>query len=297
MRPVTWIHAEGLSRSLGLELWLASETFQVTGSFKFRAAYEVVSRVPQPLLLTASSGNFGQGLACACQLLGKRAVVVMPDTSARVKVEAVRSWGAQVDLIDVHQISRRERVAEWAQRRPEAYVASAYDDPLVIEGNATLGSEIARFEQSFDAVLAPIGGGGLTAGLICGLRQAGSNAEVVAVEPERANDAARSLREGRIVSLEAEPDTIADGVRTLSVGQHNWDILQTGLAGVIEVGEEEIVAAVRRLFGEVNLKAEPTGALSLAGLIRERSRWAGRRVCCVISGGNVDPGLYARLIG
>src|SRR5438132_8368789 len=150
------IDAPRLNRRLGLDMTIASETFQHTGSFKFRAAYNVASHVPQYHLLTASSGNFGQALAYACQLLGKSCLVVMPEGSAQVKIEAVREYGGMVDLIDVAKISRRNRLAELAAQHPAAYVASAYDDPLVIEGNATLGLELAGLDQIFEFVLVPV---------------------------------------------------------------------------------------------------------------------------------------------
>jgi threonine dehydratase len=294
--PTTLLEAPGLSRILGLEVLLATETFQVTGSFKFRAAHNVARSVPHPLIITASSGNFGQALACACAMHGKRCIVVMPHTSARVKVEAVSGYGAEVDLIDTRAISRAARVAELARQHSEAYVASAYDDALVIEGNASLGRELAARASDFDLVVAPIGGGGLTAGILRGLRAAGSPSPLYAAEPLLGNDAARSLREGRIVANETEPATLADGARTLSVGKLNWEILRDGLAGVIEVPEESIARAVRLLFLHANLKAEPTGALAIGALLASPDRFANQRVCCVISGGNVDPALYADLI-
>lgn len=297
VRPTTIIEAPRLKERLGLELFLASETFQRTGSFKFRAAYNVAASVSQPRILTASSGNFGQAVACACRMLGKTCLVVMPDTSAQVKVEAVREYGGQVDLIDVQAISRSARVAELAQACPDAYVASAYDDPLVIEGNASLGAELAALDRDLDVVVAPVGGGGLTAGLVTGLRPSGRRVEVVGAEPLLGNDAARSLREGRIVRNETEPPTLADGARTVSLGQHNWAILQTGLAGIVEVPEEAIREAVRLLFMLANLKVEPTGALGVAALLTAPERFRGRAVCCVVSGGNVDPALYRELIG
>src|SRR5881394_565300 len=140
VRPTTFIEAPRLSRRLGVDVTIASETFQHTGSFKFRAAYHVASQVPQPRIIAASSGNFGQGLAFACQLLHKSCLVVMPDTSAKVKVEAVREFGGEVELIDLARTTREARVRELASSHGDAYVASPYDDPLVIEGNATLGA-------------------------------------------------------------------------------------------------------------------------------------------------------------
>src|SRR5688572_23577896 len=144
IRATTIIHAPRLATKVGVrELVIASETFQHTGSFKFRGAFNLVSKTPHRLILTASSGNFGQAVAYACQLQGKECIVVMPANSARTKISSVKAFGGTVDLIDVKAISRAQRVAELAAKYPEAYVASAYDDPFVIEGNASLGGELA----------------------------------------------------------------------------------------------------------------------------------------------------------
>ncbi len=294
-RPTTLIESRRLSKRLGLDLTLASETFQHTGSFKFRAAYNVAANVDAPAILTASSGNFGQALAYACSLLSKKAIVVMPETSAQVKMDAVREYGGTVEPVDVRVKSRAERVAELAREHPEAFVASAYDHPLVIEGNATLGRELASFD--FDVVVVAVGGGGLSSGLIQGLREAGNRkTQVVGAEPLLGNDAARSLAAGHIVRNESEPQTIADGARTVSLGEHNWAILKDGIESIVEVPEENIAEAVRLLFSLANLKAEPTGALGLGALLTDPGRFQGRRVCAVVTGGNVDPEVYRRLI-
>jgi len=294
-RPTTLIESRRLSKRLGLDLTLASETFQHTGSFKFRAAYNVAANVDAPAILTASSGNFGQALAYACSLLSKKAIVVMPETSAQVKMDAVREYGGTVEPVDVRVKSRAERVAELAREHPEAFVASAYDHPLVIEGNATLGRELASFD--FDVVFVAVGGGGLSSGLIQGLREAGNRkTQVVGAEPLLGNDAARSLAAGHIVRNESEPQTIADGARTVSLGEHNWAILKDGIESIVEVPEENIAEAVRLLFSLANLKAEPTGALGLGALLTDPGRFQGRRVCAVVTGGNVDPEVYRRLI-
>jgi len=213
-----------------------------------------------------------------------------------VKVDAVREYGGEVDLIDVRVQSRAERVRELAARYDDAYAASAYDDPLVIEGNASLGEEIAARHPSLDYVVAPVGGGGLTAGLVTGVRRAGVAVPVMGAEPLLANDAARSLREGRVVANESEPQTIADGARTVSLGRHNWEVLRQGLAGIVEVPEEAIREGVRLLFSLANLKAEPTGALGIGALLTQPETFRGRAVCCVVSGGNVDPEVYRHIL-
>jgi len=296
VRPTTLVEATRLGGRLGVELTIASETFQHTGSFKFRAAYHLAAQVPQRRIITASSGNFGQGLAFACQLLNKSCLVVMPNTSAGTKVDAVREFGGEVELIDLTRITRAARVRELAALHGGAYIASPYDDPLVIEGNATLGEELAASGKSFDCIIAPVGGGGLTSGIIRGLRASGCPVQVYGAEPELANDAARSLRSGRLLANETEPPTIADGVRTLSLGQHNWAILREGLEGIVEVSEEQIKESVRLLFMLANLKVEPTGALSVAALLAAPKLFYGQAVCCVASGGNVDPELFRNIL-
>lgn len=296
VRPTTIIEAPRLSAKLGARVILASETFQITGSFKFRAAFHLASRVPETLIIAASSGNFGQALACASSMLGKSSIIVMPLNSAKVKVDAVREYGGAVELVDVRVKSRSERLAEIAQQHPDAYVASAYDDPLVIEGNASLGRELAALPYDFDAIVAPVGGGGLSAGIVKGIRESGKRIPIVGAEPLLGNDAARSLRAGLVVANESEPETIADGARTLKLGHLNWEILRDGLEGIVEVNEREIEAATRALFDLANLKAEPTGALSIAALLTDPGRFRDRTVCCVVSGGNVDAALYAQII-
>jgi len=292
----TIIESRRLSSALGARVILASEAFQHTGSFKFRAAYNVVIRAEADLFLTASSGNFGQALAYACQLRGSSCIVVMPSTSSQVKVDAVRGYGGQVELIDVTVKSRWDRVWELAREHPEAYVASPYDDPFVIEGNSSLGREVAALEYDFDSVVVPVGGGGLASGVVTGLREAENSVPVIGAEPLMANDAARSLREGRIVSNQGEPQTIADGARTLCMGDRNWEILKTELNRIVEVPEEKIAEGLRTLFRLANLKVEPTGALAIGAMLAVPDALAGQTVCCVVSGGNVDPEVYARLL-
>ncbi len=295
IRPTTILPAPGLSARLGRAITLVSEVGQLTGSFKLRAAYNVAASTEADHLIAASSGNFGAALAYAGRLLGKRVTIVMPDTSARVKIDAVAGHGAIVDLIDTTVISRAERVARLAQAHPGAQVASAYDDPLVIAGNSTLGEEIAGLDVA--AVIVPVGGGGLSAGVIAGLRRAGSQTPVFGAEPALADDAARSLEAGARLSNPGEPQTIADGARTVSLGAHNWAIIQRGIAGILRVSEAEIEAGVRLLAAE-GMRVEPTGALAVGALLSE-SLSGGLPpgpLACILSGGNVDEAVYRRIL-
>jgi threonine dehydratase len=355
-RPTALVESVRLSERLGANVVIANEGFQWTGSYKFRGASNVARSVSNPRIITASSGNFGQALAFACKLAGKACIVVMPANAARVKIDAVRSYGATVDLVDTKVTRREDRVAALKAANPEAYVASAFDDTLVIQGNASLGRELALINATsghrggadaleiveivaelekqnvrildkelaaklhkladppglklntgaslgrasrrpFDAILAPIGGGGLCAGIVTGLRAAGDQTPVWAVEPAMANDFVQSLAAKRIVAHDQEPQTVADGARTRAVGTHNWEILKDSLAGAIEVSEDEIREAVRLCFSLANVKAEPTGAVAVAALLAQPDRFRGQRVCCVVTGGNVDPAVYLSIIG
>ncbi len=295
VRPTTLLPCTALSSQFHCDITIASETFQHTGSFKFRAAYNLLASVPQQRIVTASSGNFGQAIAYASMLLGKTCTVVMPSTSAQVKIAAVQSYGGCVDLVDTHSISRAERVAQLLQAQPDAFQAQAYDDYRVVAGNSTLGKNIFDISD-FDVIIVPIGGGGLSSGIVVARDYLNKTTEIIGAEPLLGNDAAQSFRSGKLVRNAHEPATIADGARTISLGNLNWEILQQGVADIIEVPDELIRKAVQHCFRYVNLKVEPTGALAIGAIFANPARFANKRVCCVISGGNVDPSVYANII-
>jgi threonine dehydratase len=294
IKPTTFLSTETLDAVLGTSVRIASETFQLGGSFKIRAALAAALHSPAAHLLAASSGNFGAALAMAARHTGKKCTVVMPSTSARVKIEAVRRYGATVDLVDTATTPRLERAQMLAAELGDAQLISAYDDPYVIAGNATLGDEI--FAARTDVVVVPVGGGGLSSGIVLSRNRMAKAVEVVGAEPLLANDAARSLRAGVLVRDEQESTTICDGARSPALGQRNFAILRRGLSSIVEVTEENVANAMRLLFSAVNLKVEPTGALAVAAVLQEPQKFAGKRVTCVVSGGNVDAELYARIL-
>ncbi len=294
--PTCLIRSDALSDAVGVDVVLAAEVFQHTGSFKYRAAYNLLRSVPQTRVVTASSGNFGQALALAARQLRKEAVVVMPVTSAGVKVEAVRRHGATVDLIDTREISRMVRVNALLAEDPERFYAPAFDDERVVAGNSTLGYEIISGAPDVERLVVPVGGGGLISGIITARRVLNSTVAIVGAEPALGNDAARSFRAGELIANESEPLTIADGARTLALGNVTWPIVRDGVEDIIEVSERAIAEAVRLLFFHANVKAEPTGALALGALLEQPERWGGRRTCCVVSGGNVDGEVYASIL-
>lgn len=295
VRSTVFLRSPSLSEELGCDLTIATETFQHTGSFKYRAAYNLLSSVPNEDIVASSSGNFGQAVAYASKLLGKQCTVVMPQNSARVKIEAVQGHGAQVDLIDTRTISRAERVQQILAGNPGWFEAKPYDDYRVIAGNSTLGNEILTADN-FDSIVVPVGGGGLASGIIVARDLLGKTTEIIGAEPLAGNDASRSLRSGTLIKNEHEPDTLADGARTISLGATNWEILRNGMADCIEVDEKLLLNALRQYFLQVNLKVEPTGALSLAAVMAQPELFRGKKICCVVSGGNVDSAVYGEAI-
>jgi threonine dehydratase len=310
VRTTNFIQAPTLSALLGANITFADETKQHTGSFKFRAAYNVVSNIPQEHIIVASSGNFAQALSYACSLLNKKCTVVMPNTSAQVKIDGVKEYGGHIEFVDTTKNSRAARLGELAKECPDAYVTNAYDNPLIIEGNKSLGIEIAAYSETFDYIISPIGGGGLISGIILGIKEYASaklgavkNASdkihlptIIGAEPSLANDAARSIKSGELIANDFEPQTIADGARTISLGKHNWEIIKDNLKQIIEVSDEQIKTAVKLIFDHVKIKAEPTGALPLAAVLIELDLFEEKNICCVISGGNIDDELFESIM-
>jgi threonine dehydratase len=246
--PTFLLHSEALDGAIGAHVTLACETFQRTGSFKFRGAYNLLRSISNERIVSASSGNFGQAVALASTMLGRRCTVVMPSTSAKVKIEAVQRNGATVEIIDTAKVRRLDRVQELLDEQPGAFFAPPYDDLRVVAGNSSLGNDIFSQVAELDAVLVPVGGGGLISGIVTARDVLGSRAGVYGAEPEIANDAARSLREGTLIANDFEPQTIADGVRTLSLGNVTWPIIQRGVEDILEVPESAIAEATRLLF-------------------------------------------------
>ena len=293
IKSTTWFHFTEIDTAVGARVYFASETEQVTHSFKYRAATSLVQHVDAEGFLVASSGNFGQALACACQQKGVPCIVVMPTTSAQVKVDAVRSYNATVIFVDTKIQTRAEKVAEIGEKHSNYHIASPYDCEWVIFGNATLGREIYCHSSSPDMVLVPIGGGGLISGIAQAFQELDANIVLWGAEPALADDAARSLEQGQRLSNDGEPQTLADGARTRSVGVLNWEIIQQRVSNVLRVSEKSICQAMR-LFHSVGVKVEPTGALTLGALLEHPPSCS--EIVVVISGKNVDSKLYNTII-
>jgi threonine dehydratase len=287
--------------------WLKPESLQQIGAFKLRGAYHTLASLSSDErakgVVTHSSGNHAQGVARAARLLGIRAVIVMPRDTPEVKMAGVRSDGAEVDLVGPASEERIERAAELADRDGLVLIPS-YDDQRIIAGQGTAGLEIVEQLAELGVrepptVLVPVGGGGLISGVAVAVKGLRPDAQVIGVEPELAADARDSLRAGRIVRWAPElvGRTAADGMRSTALGTITFRHMQALVDAIVAVSEVEIARAMVRAARTARLVLEPSGATPLAAwLFRGGELPARGPVVALLSGGNVDPGLYAELI-
>jgi threonine dehydratase len=283
--------------------YLKPESLQPIGSFKLRGAYNAVAQLSEAErrrgVITYSSGNHGQGVAYAARAFGIPAVIVMPSNAPQIKRDATTALGAQIVDVGPASSERRERAEALAAEHGYAIIPP-YDDPAIIAGQGTCGLEILADCPDVDLVLAPVGGGGLLSGVAAAIRQQRPECHVIGVEPELAGDAAASLRQGRIVQYTAEQTTrtIADGLRTQSLGTLNFAHIQRYVERVITVTEHEIEQAMRRIVWDARLIAEPSGAVATAALLFHRQELPPHRTAVVIiSGGNAEPATLLRVLG
>ena len=278
-------------------MFLKAESFQRSGSFKFRGAYNRLSQLSAPErdrgVVAYSSGNHGGAVALAARLLGIPAVVVVPATGSAAKLAAIEGYGAELRRYDP-LTERREEVAAQLAADRSLTVIRPFDDYGVMAGQGTVGLEIAQDVPELDRVLAPIGGGGLIAGVSTAVRGLQPAAQVIGVEPDAAADTQASLRAGRLVNI-GEPVTIADGLRASQPGDLTFEVNARLLADVVTVTEDAIVAAMRFAFSRLKIVIEPSGAVPLAALLTGAVP-AGGRTAVVLSGGNIAPADFAALL-
>jgi threonine dehydratase len=267
-----------------------------------RGAYNKISSLPEEErgrgVITYSSGNHAQGVAYAARALGVKAVIVMPNNAPQVKVDSTRELGAEIVFVGPASSERKARAEQLAAERGYVIVPP-YNDEKIIAGAGTMGLEIVEDLPDVDLVLAPIGGGGCISGIAAAVKLSGSKAKVVGVEPGLANDAQQSIRSGHIVQLSAEEvsRTIADGLRTQAVGEINFDHIRTYVDDIVTVSEDDILAAIRWMALHAKIVAEPSGAVTVAAFLRHRSELPpARKTVAVITGGNADPALLAKVI-
>ena len=280
-----------LSRTLNCEVHLKAENLQHEGSFKIRGATNAVlsyaAKAKAEGVIAHSSGNHAAALARAARVNGIKATIVMPHNSSKRKLQSVRDQGITPVLCDPSSEARQAMTDELIAST-NAHLIHAYDDPLVIAGQGTVGLEIHQQLEGVDTVLVPVGGGGLLSGTLIALKSLKPNIKVFGCEPSWADDAFRSLSAGAI-QLPTRYDTIADGLRT-SLGGLTFPIIKSLVDGILLVDEQEIRSATRQMVTETRMVAEPSGAVTLAALNRYSDQFRGEKVAVVISGGNLDMG-------
>ncbi|MGZ8795696.1 MAG: threonine ammonia-lyase [Thermoanaerobaculia bacterium] len=284
-----------LSERAGVEIRLKCENLQRAGSFKIRGAMNAMLQLTAEQckrgVVAFSSGNHAQGVALAARILGIKATIVMPGNSVKTKVDATKAYGAEVVQGGV-TAATRDHVAREIAERTGASIIPPFDDERIIAGAGTVGLEIVEEWPEVATIVVPLGGGGLLSGVAIAATSLKRDVEVYGVEPAAGNDGEQSFRSGRIVSIDP-PNTIADGARTLAIGQRNFAVIRERVKDVVSVDDDTLLDTVKFAMYRTKLVIEPTGALGLAALFAGKIRARGP-VAVVISGGNLDFSLLCR---
>jgi threonine dehydratase len=286
-----------LADRAGVPVALKCEQLQPVGAFKIRGAYNAISRIARDAagrgVVTQSSGNHGQAVAYAARAFGLRAVVVMPASTPRIKVDGVLRLGGEVVFAGAVRSEEQLQRAEAIAREEGLAMIPPFDHPDVVAGQGTCGLEILEQRPDVDTILVPVSGGGLLAGIAVAVAGIKPSVRVIAVEPAGAAKLSAALAAGAPRTLE-RTESMADGLLTRSIGSFTFPIIRRVVREAVQVTEDEIAGAVRFLHQEASLRVEPSGAVTTAAILAGRVGLAGPAVA-VVSGGNVDPDLFHRL--
>jgi threonine dehydratase len=289
------------STSEGRRLYVKPENQQPIGAFKLRGAYNKIASLSENDrkrgVITYSSGNHAQGVAYAARALGVKAVIVMPGNAPAIKREATAALGAEIVFVGSSSSERQLKAEELAAQHGYVIVPP-YNDEQIIAGQGTMGLEILEDLPEVETVLAPVGGGGMLSGVATAIKLSKPSAKVIGVEPELAGDARASFRAGKIVQFPAEQvsSTIADGLRTQSIGPINFEHIRRYVDDIVAVSEAEIIEAVRLLAANPHTLAEPSGAVAVAAFLFHRDELPATKLnVAIISGGNIDPKMLEEL--
>ena len=297
------IESPALNERLGGRIFLKTETLQRAGAFKFRGAYNRLSQLSDAEktrgVVAFSSGNHAQGVALAARLLGVPALIVMPSDSPTVKVEGTRGYGADIRFYD-RFTEDRVAIADQIAAERGCVVVPSYDDPHIIAGQGTVGLEIVAQADALgvtlDSLICCVGGGGLIAGTSTAVKALSPATEIWGVEPAGFDETRRSLQSGRRETIDKDARSICDALLTPIPGDLTWPINQKNLAGAVAVTDAEVAEAMRYAFSTLKLVVEPGGCVALTAALTGKVDVAGKTVGIVLSGGNVDPGLFAQVL-
>ena len=283
----------------GATLFFKCENFQRMGAFKFRGAFNALSKFTPAQRRTGviafSSGNHAQAIALAARLIGMPAVILMPQDAPQAKLEATRGYGAEVITFDRYQVDREALTKQVAAERGMTLIPP-FDHPDVIAGQGTAAWELIEEAGPLDLLFTPLGGGGLLSGSALAARALAPDCRIYGVEPEAGNDGQQSFRKGEIVDIPV-PRTIADGAQTQHLGRFTFEIIRRDVADVLTASDEQLVQGMRFFAERMKMVVEPTGCLGFAGARHGGVAIAGKRVGILVSGGNVDIARFAQLVG
>ena len=295
------IAADGVGSNDGRRLFLKLENLQPIGAFKLRGAYNKIASLSAEErargVIAYSSGNHAQGVAYAARALHTKAVIVMPENAPAIKLEATAGLGAEIVKVGPGSTERQRKAEELAAQHGYMIVPP-YNDEKIIAGQGTMGLEILEDVPGVETVLVPVGGGGMISGVAAAVKLSRPSVTVIGVEPALAADAQASFRAGRIVNFAAEEvtRTMADGLRTQSIGPINFEHIRKFVDDIVTVSEEEIREAMRRLAANPKTIAEPSGAVAVAGFLFHGKELPARTIhVAVISGGNIEPAMLAEM--
>ena len=291
------VHSRTLDELTGARLFLKCENLQRMGAFKFRGAYNRIVQFDAAQrrggVVAFSSGNHAQGVALACKLLGVPAAIVMPSDAPRSKVDATKGYGAEVIFYDRHRSHRAEIAAALCEERG-AVLVPPFDDPHIIAGAGTAALELLDEAGDLEAIVTPVGGGGLLSGCSIAAHDADARIAMYGVEPEAGNDVQRSLAAGEIVQTEV-PRTIADGLQTQAPGALTFAIMREHVRAIATVTDDQLTQAMRFAFERMKLVIEPSGAAALAAVMFGALDLRGKRAGVIVSGGNIDADRFNAL--
>ncbi len=285
--------------ALGAKLFFKCENFQCMGAFKFRGAFNALSRLDPGSrargVIAFSSGNHAQAVALSARLLGMESTIVMPSDAPVAKMEATRAYGAQIIPYDRYREDREEITRGLATARGLS-VIPPYDHPDVIAGQGTAALELLNDTGPLDSLYVCLGGGGLLAGSALAAKALAPRCKIYGVEPEAGNDGQQSFRSGTIVHI-GVPDTIADGAQTQALGRYPFEIIRRDVTDVLTASDAQLVDCMGFFAARMKMIVEPTGCLGFAAARAAGTQLAGQRVGIIVSGGNVDLGRFAQLLG
>ncbi len=281
--------SESINKISGARLFFKCENFQKVGAFKFRGATNAVLSLTREELKRGvaahSSGNHAAALSLAAKMNGVPAYIVTPKTAPKIKIDAVKEYGGIVTFCEPTLQARETELKKVVEKTAATFV-HPYDNYDIIAGQATCAKEIISDLPDVEFIIAPVGGGGLLSGTALSAKYFGKNVKVIAAEPEGADDAFRSLRDGKIYPS-INPRTIADGLLT-SLSDKTFEIIRNNVEEIITVSDEEIIFAMRMIWERMKIIVEPSAAVTLAAVLKQKSKFAGKKTALILSGGNVD---------